>query len=109
MKGDPDAWLRLREYNERDVEVLEEIYERVQPWVNRVRPNGQFNWAHFAEEGANMCPSCGGRDTLVRGPKPYRTAVSEFPELWCKPPKGCGARPRMRFRHRQYDGGVKAR
>ncbi len=109
MKGDPDAWLRLREYNERDVEVLEEIYERVQPWANRVRPNMNFSFAHFADEQSMVCPSCGA-EALQLGPKPYRTGVSEFPEYWCNPRKGgCGARPRGRFRLSQYGGGVKAR
>jgi len=109
MRGDEQAWQRMREYNVRDVEVLEAVYLRVQPWVNRTRPNSQVNLAHFAAEGANVCPSCGATDTLVRAGV-YRTGVSEFPELWCKPKLGgCGARPRLRYRNRQYGGGVKAR
>ncbi len=109
MKGEAAAWERLREYNERDVAVLEEIYERVQPWVNRVRPNMNFSFAHFAAEQSMVCPSCGA-EALQLGPKPYRTGVSEFPEYWCNPRKGgCGARPRGRYRLSQYGGGVKAR
>ncbi len=106
MAGDPEAWKTMQEYNMRDVEVLEAAYEAVQPWVNRVRPNPNFNFAHFAEEGANVCPACGAEGTLQRkGWK--RTGVSEFPEMWCNPRKGgCGARPRQRYRKRQSRGGV---
>ncbi len=109
MAGDPAAWAKMDEYNLKDVDVQEEAYYFIQPWVNRTRPNAHFNFAHFAEENANVCPSCGARDTLQRsGVK--RTGVSEFPELWCNPKKGgCGARPQMRYRLKQYRGGVKAR
>ncbi len=108
MAGDPEAWEQMRVYNTRDVEVLEAAYLEVQPWVNRTKPNPNFNFAHFAEEGANVCPACGARDTLrLAGWK--RTGVSEFPELWCYPKKGgCGARPRKRYRRPQHGGGVKS-
>jgi hypothetical protein len=108
MAGDKEAWGRMEAYNVRDVEVLEAAYLEVQPWVIRPRPNSQVNFAHWRKEGGNICPACGREGTLRRkGWK--RTGVSEFPELWCKPKLGgCGARPRMRYRKAQYDGGVKA-
>ena len=104
MAGDAKAWGRMEEYNRRDVEVLEEIYMELQPWVGRVRPNAGFSFAHFVEEGANVCPACGA-DGLKRSGV-YRTAVSEFPEFKCK---GCGNRPRGRYRLKQYGGGVKTK
>ncbi len=108
VAGDEKAWARMREYNDRDIEVLEEIYRRVQPWVNRRKPNMNFNFAHFASEQSMVCPSCGVEALQLSG-KPYRTGVSEFPEYHCNPRKGgCGARPRGRFRLSQYGGGVKA-
>jgi uncharacterized protein YprB with RNaseH-like and TPR domain len=34
MEGDPEAWALMERYNKQDVWMLEEIYGRVQPWID---------------------------------------------------------------------------
>jgi hypothetical protein len=35
MDGDPKAWRMMGEYNRNDVEILEPLYERLRPWIDK--------------------------------------------------------------------------
>ena len=59
MEGDPKAWARMKRYNRQDVVVLEQLYERMLPWIPR-----HPNIAAF-EDRPNACPKCGAEKGMV--------------------------------------------
>lgn len=52
MAGEDEAWTTMREYNVRDVQLLEDLYERLRPWIINHPSIG----AMFASD---VCPTCG--------------------------------------------------
>lgn len=79
MKGDPESWETMREYNIRDVKLLEEVYDRLKPWIP--------NHANFsAHTGEHCCPNCGSTDLVRRGM--YLTGNRMYQRYQCK---DCGA------------------
>ena len=60
MKGDPKAWRKMGRYNRGDVRLLEALYKRLRPWIER-HPNASA----FANKLA--CPKCGSDRTQRRG------------------------------------------
>jgi len=56
LKGNRLAWKKMKEYNKRDVELLEKVYWKLKPWVN----------TPSFEEGIK-CPSCGSTHVQKRG------------------------------------------
>lgn len=67
MNGDADAWSRMREYNIQDVELLEDLYLKMLPWIDR-HPN-----VALLEDGDPdraddpRCTRCGGYDLSPNG------------------------------------------
>lgn len=55
MEDDKDAWDRMEAYNKRDVELLEQLYRKLLPWIKK-HPN------RAAMSGLAVCPSCGSFD-----------------------------------------------
>ena len=60
MNNDPDSWTVMEEYNKRDVELLDELYTQVAPYV-RTKLNRQA-WV-----GTYSCVACGGQNMESRG------------------------------------------
>lgn len=61
MNNDPESWDQMAEYNIRDVELLEQVYEKLKPWIKGHPNTGLFS-------GAGMvCPTCGGTHFTKRG------------------------------------------
>jgi DNA polymerase elongation subunit (family B) len=61
MNGDESAWENMRQYNIRDVILLEQLYEKLRPWV-RSHPNAA------ALTGRDVaCPACGSTNQQARG------------------------------------------
>lgn len=60
LAGDNDAWKRMRKYNQRDVELLDELYDILRPWVI-----SHPSFAAFS--GTFVCPACGGENLQRRG------------------------------------------
>lgn len=81
MAGDPKAWNQMRRYNRRDVTALEDLAERLRPWIP-----GLPNAALYSGEGhEDACPGCGSTELEKRG---YAyTQTSAFQQYKCK---GCG-------------------
>lgn len=77
MKGNPSAWSEMEEYNKYDVLSLEELYEALIPWDDRI------NFTIYFEE--DVC-SCGSTDFKENGY--YYTNASKFQKYQCK---NCGA------------------
>lgn len=61
MKGDPAACRLMERYNRGDVALLEKLYKRLLPWLDR-HPNMSALAA-----GRDVCPKCGSANTQARG------------------------------------------
>lgn len=63
MAGDPKAWAQMRKYNKQDVTLLEQLYDRLLPWI----PNHP-NVALFSGDPAEIsCTRCGSTEYQKRG------------------------------------------
>lgn len=76
MKGDSDALLDMEEYNKGDVQLLEDVYLKLRPYV-KPHPNIGL----FITEDIETCPSCGSSD-LERGGS-YTTSVNTYEAFRC--------------------------
>jgi hypothetical protein len=80
MKNDPVAWAEMEAYNRQDVVVLEEVYHKFLPWINK-HPN-----VSLYADGAPVCPNCGSLSVQSRG-FAY-TTVGKYQRYRCK---DCGS------------------
>lgn len=78
MNDDPGAWATFEKYNRRDVTVLEEVYDRLLPWIDS-HPNRNLF------QDAQGCPNCGSTDLRKEG-HAY-TLQGKFQRYQCK---ACG-------------------
>lgn len=62
MAGDTKAWRQMRRYNTGDVITTEELYDRLQPWIDNL-PNRNL----FVDLDAPVCPACGSESLQRRG------------------------------------------
>lgn len=60
LEGDQEAWAKMEEYNCQDVVVLEELYERLLPWI-KDHPNLGIG------SSDHVCPNCGSTKLHRRG------------------------------------------
>lgn len=60
--GLPEAWEKMAEYNQHDVEMLEPMYTRLKPWVKNHPNVGAFD-----PEDMDKCPHCGSKHLQRRG------------------------------------------
>ena len=60
MAGDDEAWDKMREYNIRDVTLLEDLYNKLRPWIRSHPSVG-------AHTGTDVCPGCGSDKLKPRG------------------------------------------
>jgi hypothetical protein len=78
MKGDKDAWKRMEKYNRQDVKLLESLYKKLRPWIEKHPNIGAF-------EDIPACPKCGSEKRQQRG---YAvTQLLKYPRYQCM---GCG-------------------
>ena len=61
LNGDRSAWRMMKKYNIQDVILLEEMYDKLSPWIWN-GPNAQLYGA-----GDHCCPACGGEDLRREG------------------------------------------
>ncbi len=87
-EGDPKALIRMEEYNQRDVTLLEEVYLKLRPWIK-----GHPNLNLIIDDEEPRCPVCLSEDIHVDENNYYMTAVSKFPVAVCA---GCGNSGRVR-------------
>jgi hypothetical protein len=78
-KGDPDALLRMAEYNMRDVQANEDQYFVVRAYVKNV------NMALYSESTDSVCPTCGSHD--VKEDDYYFTPAGKWLSVRCN---NCG-------------------
>lgn len=88
VAGDDEALQKMAEYNARDVELLELLYENIKGWAT-THPNYNI-FASPSDE--SRCTTCGSTN-MKESDKTVKTSVSEFPLLQCG---DCGAWSRGR-------------
>ncbi len=73
MAGDKKAWAKMLKYNQHDVELLEQLYEKVRPWIKQ--PNSAF--------GTIKCidPACGSLKMILR--KIIRNSTRSYQMYQC--------------------------
>lgn len=87
MRGGKDALATMEEYNRVDVQMLEETYLRIRPWI-KPHPNIGL----FIADDVALCPTCGSRDVKIDS-KPYATTAHFYDLFRCA---DCGAVGRSR-------------
>ena len=80
MSGDKAAWETMEKYNKNDVVLLEQVYERMRPWVRQHPNHGLYD-----EPGIPVCPSCGSGRIQRRGYS--RAVVNKYIRYQCQ---ACG-------------------
>lgn len=78
MAGKPEAWKKMKKYNAYDVVLLERVYLRMLPWMEK-HPN-----LSSLMEGT-VCPKCGSDKLIAQGTA--RTTSTVFQKFQCK---SCG-------------------
>lgn len=81
MNGDIDAWRKMMEYNEYDVELLEKVYLRLRAWDSK-----HPNLAVYYNDYKIRCNCCGSDDVVKTGGS-VKTNLSSFTEYKCN---NCG-------------------
>lgn len=59
LAGDTKSWEKMKKYNAHDVRLLEEVYDRMLPWMNDHPNKGLWR--------PNSCPKCGSDRLQSRG------------------------------------------
>jgi predicted RNA-binding Zn-ribbon protein involved in translation (DUF1610 family) len=90
MNGDPKGQALMEKYNRKDIKVLEDIYEKLLPWI----PNHPA-LNHYGDAEAHSCPNCGSTKLHRRGT--HKTKVSTFQRFQCT---NCGSWSRSRVADR---------
>jgi len=85
VEGDEKALEKMRKYNKRDVNILEETYLTLRPWIT-----SHPNIGLYIELNEPVCSNCGSTNIMWKGH--YYTNVSKFRSGRCE----CGAIVRMR-------------
>ena len=86
VAGQTKALEYMEKYNRYDVELLEEVYLKLRPWMAR-----HPNLGLYTENENPVCPKCGS--TAMKSTGFYYTSVSKFETLTCQ---GCGSLARRR-------------
>lgn len=81
MSGEAESWAEMEAYNRQDVKTLEQLYERMRPWIRNHPNHGLYD-----EPGLPVCTNCGGSHLQRRGYS--RTATNKFARFQCK---ACGS------------------
>lgn len=85
MKGNDESLKYMEEYNRYDVELLEEIYLKLRPWI-KSHPNVGL----YVESDNPVCANC-GNDSLIEAGH-YCTNTAKYETFRCR----CGAINRVR-------------
>ncbi len=86
MANDKESWSQMTDYNIQDVLLLERLYTKLLPWIDKHPVVGLYNL-----DGEQKCPHCGSTHLVKRG-LAY-TQVGIYQRYKCG---GCGANVRSR-------------
>lgn len=93
LKGNPEAWDEMKEYNIPDVTSMEELYLKLRPWYV-----GHPNMAVYVDSDKIACPKCGSHDVKQDG-WAY-TQVGKYEQYHCG---NCGGYSRGRYTRNSTD------
>ena len=79
MSGDKKSWKIMERYNKQDVRLLEKVYKRLRPYMER-HPN------IAAISGKGECPKCGSSNVAKRGVRGNATGLQQ--QMHCVSCKG---------------------
>ena len=91
MDGDRKCWTEMREYNCQDVILLENLYDRLLPWIQS-HPN------HGLHTHGTVCTNCGSKHVQRRGIS--RTGVGVYQRWQCT---DCGTWMRTRKQEKGHN------
>lgn len=80
MRGDDESWKTMRRYNIGDIQLTEDLYYELLPWIKHHPHVGLYTG------DLHSCTNCGGLDLMRRGY--LRTSASVFQRYCCN---DCGA------------------
>lgn len=83
-----ESWAQMQEYNEGDVVMLGQLYERLQPWI----PHHPNRALYMDPKTDPTCPSCTSTDVRFKGYKYTRTM--KYKQYQCN---DCGSWSRARL------------
>ncbi len=87
LKGDQKALLKMEEYNRKDINVTEEVYMKIRPWI-KSHPNMAL---YYQDDMDHRCRNCGSKN-ITFSDKMYDTGLNRFTTVRCE----CGAIGRAR-------------
>ena len=79
MEGDSESLKYMETYNKKDVEILEEVYLRMRPWV-KSHPNISL----YLDLEVPACTNCGSTNLKEMPNKFYYTQTGIYPLHRCK-------------------------
>ena len=85
INGIESSLIEMLTYNREDVNLLEEVYIMLRPWIK-----SHPNMAIYSEATDYCCPNCGSFDLTMNGH--YTTMAGQFNSFRCN---NCGAPSRM--------------
>lgn len=77
MEGDPKSWKKMLKYNKQDVQLLEDVYVKLRPWVNN-----HPTVASEMQGNTHSCPKCGHNKLWSKGIR--RTKVNSYRRYQCQ-------------------------
>lgn len=86
-EGDEKALKYMEEYNIGDVNLLEEVYLKLRPWIK-----GHPNLGLYIDSEEEVCPNCGSTELQPLEGKFHYTQTGKYPLFRCT----CGAFGRVR-------------
>lgn len=92
MNGDKECWEEMETYNIQDVVLLEKLYDRLLPWIERHPNMSLYNL------GEMKCTNCGSEHLQRRGYA--HTSVGIYQRWQCN---DCGSWSRTRKIEKQFD------
>jgi hypothetical protein len=94
--GDQESLDYMLKYNKEDVNLLEEVYLELRPWM-RSHPN----MAIYKEANEEVCPTCGSDNVIDCGE--YSTPAGRFDSLRCNDCGGISRRRKSNLSKHQKD------
>jgi hypothetical protein len=91
LRGDEEALKNMEEYNVQDIEILEELYLRIRPWITP-HPNIGI----YILDDEERCPSCGSVHLDFSEKKSYYTNAAVYDAFRCEE---CGSVGRVKKAH----------
>jgi DNA polymerase elongation subunit (family B) len=77
LAGDQKAWSRMRKYNIQDVDLLQEVYEQLLPWID-----GHPSVALYDDAEQDSCGNCGS--TALKREGYAFTKLGKFQRFVCE-------------------------